>query len=59
MVLSTLEIEPGLLREKLAAAGFPNLWIPKKLQRIGVIPILASGKLDLKKCKDLALAAAG
>ena len=59
VVLSTLEIEPGLLREKLAAAGFPNLWIPKKLQRIGVIPILASGKLDLKKCKDLALAAAG
>jgi acyl-[acyl-carrier-protein]-phospholipid O-acyltransferase/long-chain-fatty-acid--[acyl-carrier-protein] ligase len=59
VVLSTLEIEPGLLREKLAAAGFPNLWIPKKLQRIEVIPILASGKLDLKKCKDLALAAAG
>jgi acyl-[acyl-carrier-protein]-phospholipid O-acyltransferase / long-chain-fatty-acid--[acyl-carrier-protein] ligase len=30
------------------------LWIPKHIQRVESIPVLASGKLDLKKCKELA-----
>jgi hypothetical protein len=30
------------------------LWIPKRVQRIESIPVLASGKLDLKKCQELA-----
>ena len=37
--------------------GLPNLWIPKKIQRVEKIPVLASGKLDLAACKELALGA--
>jgi acyl-[acyl-carrier-protein]-phospholipid O-acyltransferase/long-chain-fatty-acid--[acyl-carrier-protein] ligase len=45
------------LRVKLRDAGVPNLWIPKRICRIEAIPVLASGKLDLGRCKDLACAA--
>jgi len=41
------------LRSKLNEAGVPNLWIPKQVQRVESIPVLASGKLDLAKCKEL------
>jgi len=44
------------VRERLLAAGLPNLWIPRKIKRVEKIPILGSGKLDLGKCKELALA---
>jgi hypothetical protein len=30
------------------------LWIPKNVHRVEAIPVLASGKLDLKKCQGLA-----
>jgi acyl-[acyl-carrier-protein]-phospholipid O-acyltransferase/long-chain-fatty-acid--[acyl-carrier-protein] ligase len=46
------------VKEKLTAAGVPNLWIPKVVSRVDKIPVLGTGKLDLKGCKDLALAAA-
>jgi acyl-[acyl-carrier-protein]-phospholipid O-acyltransferase/long-chain-fatty-acid--[acyl-carrier-protein] ligase len=36
------------------AKGVPNLWIPKHVQRVETIPVLASGKLDLKKCQERA-----
>jgi acyl-[acyl-carrier-protein]-phospholipid O-acyltransferase / long-chain-fatty-acid--[acyl-carrier-protein] ligase len=42
------------LRAKLHDAGVPNLWIPKSVQRFDSVPVLASGKLDLKKCEELA-----
>jgi len=29
------------------------LWIPKQVERVEAIPVLASGKLDLKKCKEI------
>jgi acyl-[acyl-carrier-protein]-phospholipid O-acyltransferase/long-chain-fatty-acid--[acyl-carrier-protein] ligase len=35
----------------------PNLWIPKTVVCVEKIPVLATGKLDLKGCRDLALAA--
>jgi acyl-[acyl-carrier-protein]-phospholipid O-acyltransferase/long-chain-fatty-acid--[acyl-carrier-protein] ligase len=38
------------LREKLAAAGLPNLWIPRRIIPLPSIPLLASGKLDLAAC---------
>jgi acyl-[acyl-carrier-protein]-phospholipid O-acyltransferase/long-chain-fatty-acid--[acyl-carrier-protein] ligase len=41
------------LRDKLRNAGVPNLWIPKKVCRVDAIPVLASGKLDLKTCQEL------
>jgi acyl-[acyl-carrier-protein]-phospholipid O-acyltransferase / long-chain-fatty-acid--[acyl-carrier-protein] ligase len=42
------------VKDKLAAAGVPNLWIPKTVSRVEKIPVLGTGKLDLKGCKDLA-----
>jgi len=42
--------------EKLAAAEIPNLWKPKPDQfvRVGALPLLGSGKLDLKGLQRLA-----
>ena len=54
VLLSTMDVQPGDLRAKLAEAGIPNLWIPKRIQKVDAIPVLASGKLDLARCKELA-----
>ena len=54
VLLTTREIDVRDMREKLVAAGMPNLWVPKKVRRVEAIPVLASGKLDLKRCKELA-----
>lgn len=54
VLLSAVDIDLAELRGKLREAGVPNLWIPKQVQRVETIPVLASGKLDLKKCKELA-----
>ena len=54
VLLSTRDYEMQDLRAKLTAAGLTNLWIPKRLQRVEKIPILASGKLDIQGCKLLA-----
>jgi acyl-[acyl-carrier-protein]-phospholipid O-acyltransferase/long-chain-fatty-acid--[acyl-carrier-protein] ligase len=42
------------LRYTLLDRGVPSLWIPKKLVPVPVIPILQSGKLDIKGCEKLA-----
>jgi acyl-[acyl-carrier-protein]-phospholipid O-acyltransferase/long-chain-fatty-acid--[acyl-carrier-protein] ligase len=54
VLLSAVDIDIAELRKKLQEAGVPNLWIPKHAQRVEAIPVLASGKLDLKKCQELA-----
>ena len=54
VVLATREISQNDLREKLAAAGMPNLWIPRHILRVAQIPVLASGKLDIQGCTELA-----
>ncbi len=54
VLLSAVDMDVAALRKKLQEAGVPNLWIPKHLQRVETIPVLASGKLDLKKCQDCA-----
>lgn len=48
------EIDLTSLREKLTDAGIPQLWVPKKIVDVDSIPILASGKLDIKSCENLA-----
>jgi acyl-[acyl-carrier-protein]-phospholipid O-acyltransferase/long-chain-fatty-acid--[acyl-carrier-protein] ligase len=57
VVLTTLEPEriPGVL-ERVVAAGLPNLFIPRKddFYRVEEIPILGSGKTDLKTVKSIA-----
>ena len=50
------EITAEALREKLSAAGVTNLWIPKVVKKVDAIPVLGTGKLDLKAAKALAMA---
>jgi acyl-[acyl-carrier-protein]-phospholipid O-acyltransferase/long-chain-fatty-acid--[acyl-carrier-protein] ligase len=44
------------LHEKLAACGLPRLWVPRRedFHEVGEIPVLGSGKVDLKGLKQLA-----
>ncbi|MEO6245581.1 MAG: AMP-binding protein [Opitutaceae bacterium] len=58
LVLLTIhEITMELLRAKLGAVDVPNLWIPKVILRVERIPMLGTGKTDLKRCRELALEA--
>jgi acyl-[acyl-carrier-protein]-phospholipid O-acyltransferase/long-chain-fatty-acid--[acyl-carrier-protein] ligase len=54
ILLAAVDVDLAQLRDKLRDAGVPNLWIPKKASRLDAIPVLASGKLDLKKCQEVA-----
>ena len=54
VILATIDLELDDVREKLSAAGLTNLWIPKEIKRVEVIPTLATGKIDLRKVQDLA-----
>ncbi len=54
VLLTTREIDPAELRVKLQAAGFSNLFIPRIIHKIDTIPLLGSGKLDIKACKQMA-----
>jgi len=49
-----LEQECIDLRYKLLDEGLPSLWTPRQIVPVREIPVLASGKLDLKSCQDLA-----
>jgi acyl-[acyl-carrier-protein]-phospholipid O-acyltransferase/long-chain-fatty-acid--[acyl-carrier-protein] ligase len=53
VLLSAVDVDLAQLRKQLHESGISNLWIPKRVQRVESIPVLASGKLDLKKCKEL------
>jgi acyl-[acyl-carrier-protein]-phospholipid O-acyltransferase/long-chain-fatty-acid--[acyl-carrier-protein] ligase len=54
LLLAAVDVDLGQLRDKLRDTGVPNLWIPKKVCRVDAIPVLASGKLDLRKCQETA-----
>ncbi len=57
MVLHTLsEVQLEAVLEKLAATDLPNLWKPKRDQFVGVpaIPVLGTGKTDLRRVRELA-----
>ncbi|MEM7603312.1 MAG: AMP-dependent synthetase, partial [Verrucomicrobiota bacterium] len=54
MLSADPEIDLHDLRVKLTEEGIPALWIPKKIVDVEEIPILASGKLDIKGCEQLA-----
>lgn len=49
-----LEQECIDLRYKLLDEGLSSLWCPKRIVPIAEIPVLASGKLDIKSCEILA-----
>jgi acyl-[acyl-carrier-protein]-phospholipid O-acyltransferase/long-chain-fatty-acid--[acyl-carrier-protein] ligase len=52
----SIGLTPDRLRAGLAAAGLPNLYIPASdaFHQVEEIPLLGSGKLDLKAAKSLA-----
>ena len=56
VLLTVRELSMEAVRERLLAAGLPNLWIPRTIKRVEKIPILGTGKIDLGKCRELALA---
>jgi acyl-[acyl-carrier-protein]-phospholipid O-acyltransferase/long-chain-fatty-acid--[acyl-carrier-protein] ligase len=57
VVLHTLpESQMPELLKKLPQMGLPNLWLPRPNQffHVDALPRLASGKMDLRKIRDLA-----
>jgi acyl-[acyl-carrier-protein]-phospholipid O-acyltransferase / long-chain-fatty-acid--[acyl-carrier-protein] ligase len=54
LLLTAEPIEMDKLRAGLNEAGVPNLWIPKRSVVVENIPVLASGKLDIRRCQELA-----
>jgi acyl-[acyl-carrier-protein]-phospholipid O-acyltransferase / long-chain-fatty-acid--[acyl-carrier-protein] ligase len=59
VLLTTTNITVEQLREKLMEAGLPGLWVPKIIRRVEKIPVLGTGKLDLKACREAAMETAG
>jgi len=49
-----LEQECIDLRYKLLDEGLTSLWCPRLIVSVAEIPLLASGKLDIKSCQNLA-----
>ena len=52
-------LEPQLVWQALSESDLPKLWIPKAsdLRRIEALPVLGTGKIDLRAVKALAAAA--
>lgn len=48
------EVTADGLRERLPGQGVPNLWIPRIVRRVEAIPVLGTGKLDLKAATAMA-----
>ena len=56
LVLLTIhDITSDQLRAKLLEKGLPNLWIPRIFRKVERIPVLGTGKIDLKACRALAI----
>ncbi|MCC7517656.1 MAG: AMP-binding protein [Verrucomicrobiae bacterium] len=54
ILLAARDVTPEQVREKLLGAGFPPLWVPRKVRHVEKIPALLSGKLDVRACEALA-----
>jgi len=54
VALTTAPFAQAELRRRLSALGLPNLWIPKVVKQVASIPIMATGKLDVRACQRLA-----
>jgi acyl-[acyl-carrier-protein]-phospholipid O-acyltransferase/long-chain-fatty-acid--[acyl-carrier-protein] ligase len=57
VVHTALEKRPEQLVKDLASAGLPNLWIPspESFVQVDAIPVLGTGKVDLKAVRQVAL----
>ncbi len=56
VLYTQLEQTPDAIRQQLAEAGLPNLWIPSadSFLQVDQIPLLGTGKLDLKGLSEVA-----
>jgi acyl-[acyl-carrier-protein]-phospholipid O-acyltransferase/long-chain-fatty-acid--[acyl-carrier-protein] ligase len=56
VVHTQLDVSPDEICRQLAEVGLPNLWIPgtESFLEVESIPVLGSGKTDLKALSDLA-----
>ena len=59
VLLAVPEVDFDDLRKRLSEAGLTNLWIPKELKRVEEIPMLPTGKLDLKEIAKMSADAEG
>ncbi|HEY8994855.1 MAG TPA: MFS transporter [Lacunisphaera sp.] len=55
VLLTTKDVAMADIRAALLEAGFPNLWVPKLIVKVEAIPVLGTGKTDLKACRTLAM----
>jgi acyl-[acyl-carrier-protein]-phospholipid O-acyltransferase/long-chain-fatty-acid--[acyl-carrier-protein] ligase len=55
VLLTTQDVTLEQIRSKLLESGVPNLWVPKILRKVEKIPMLGTGKTDLKGVRTLAL----
>ncbi len=55
VLLTTRPVTADQLRSRLLEGGLPNLWVPKIVRVVGQIPMLGTGKTDLKGCRNLAI----
>ena len=54
ILLSTIALDIKELSTKLREQGVPNLSIPASIHTIDALPVLASGKLDLRRLQETA-----
>lgn len=56
VLYTRLPVPPEEIAKKLTAAGIPNLWIPSADSYVQVpqIPVLGTGKLDLRRMREVA-----
>lgn len=57
LYLSSLGLDVGAWQKRLCQRGLPTLWVPaeRDFHPISELPLLGTGKLDLRGVKDLAL----
>ncbi len=57
VLYTELPFTPGEILKKLAAEGLPNLYLPSEdsFLKVAEIPVLGSGKLDLRAMKQIAM----
>jgi acyl-[acyl-carrier-protein]-phospholipid O-acyltransferase / long-chain-fatty-acid--[acyl-carrier-protein] ligase len=57
LIVLHMDMEVTKIWPRLNSLGLPNLWVPRERDffRIPELPILGTGKLDLKRCKEIAL----
>ena len=54
VLITTVDIDHRQVKEALKAEGISNLWTPKHIVKTDRIPLLPSGKLNLKELSKIA-----